>query len=115
MAVSRPGASLPTSHGQTRVELPPDVTWPFEVYVNDVLQRPRENFQIHGSTLVFDRPLRNEGRLGLWRWASLLLGIAGTYRQNDTVDVVYEREGRRIVAAALPIAAEAAGGASSAP
>jgi hypothetical protein len=31
----------------------------------------------------------------------MLLGIAGTYRRNDTVDVIYESEGRRVVATDL--------------
>jgi hypothetical protein len=33
----------------------------------------------------------------------MLLGIAGTYRQNDSVDVVYQSGGRRQVATGLPI------------
>jgi hypothetical protein len=40
------------------------------------------------------------------RWLSLLLGVAGTYRQNDSVDVVYTAGGRRHVAARLPIVAD---------
>jgi len=52
---------------------------------------------------VFDRPLAKEGRLGTIRWLSMFLGIAGTYRQNDSVDVVYEQDGRRMVATGLPI------------
>ncbi len=36
-------------------------------------------------------------RLGFWRWLSMFLGVAGTYRKNDTVDVVFTREGRRTV------------------
>ena len=36
---------------------------------------------------------------GPWRWLSMLLGIAGTYRKNDKIDVVFTRqrpaEGRR--------------------
>jgi hypothetical protein len=52
---------------------------------------------------VFERPLAREGRLGFWRWLSMLLGIAGSYGQNDSVDIVYESEGRRIVASGLPI------------
>ena len=48
--------------------------------------------------------LAKEGRLGFWRWLSLFLGVAGTYRQNDSVDVVYEAVGgRRVVAAGLPL------------
>ncbi len=55
--------------------------------------------------LVFERPLAEEGRLGFWRWLSLFLGIAGTYRQNDSVDIVYRRGGQRIVASKLPFRA----------
>jgi hypothetical protein len=47
--------------------------------------------------LVFRRELAEEGRLGFWRWLSLFLGVAGTYRKNDTVDVVYTQDGRRSV------------------
>ena len=32
-----------------------------------------------------------------------MFGVAGTYRQNDVVDVVYELGGRRAVASALPV------------
>ena len=46
-----------------------------------------------GASLVFERELRKEGRLGLWRWFLGAWGI-GTYRQNDSVDVRYEAGGR---------------------
>jgi hypothetical protein len=36
----------------------------------------------------------------------MLLGVAGTYRQNDSVDVVYESGGKRLVATDLPIRRE---------
>jgi hypothetical protein len=85
----------------TRVRLPPDVVRPFEVYVNGVPQQEGVDFGVEGRTLVFDRPLRTEGKLGFWRWASIFVGIAGTYRQNDSVDVVYERGGQRVVATKL--------------
>jgi hypothetical protein len=88
---------------RTTVNLPADVAPPFEVYVNGVLQREGEDFVRRGASLVFRRALQREGRLGFWRWLSLLLGVAGTYRQNDSVDVVYERNGRRAVATGLPM------------
>jgi hypothetical protein len=88
---------------RSRVQLPPDVSGEFEVFVNGVAQDRGRDFRVENRSLVFERPLRREGRLGLWRWTSLFLGVAGTYRQNDSVDVVYERDGRRVVAAALPI------------
>jgi hypothetical protein len=91
---------------QTRVQLPDAVGERFEVYVNGVAQQPGRDFRREGNELVFERRLAREGRLGFWRWTSLFLGVAGTYRQNDSVDVVYELGGRRIVAAALPLTPE---------
>jgi len=85
------------------VELPPEVGESFEVFLNGVPQRAGHDFQIEGRQLVFDRSLADEGRLGFWRWLSLFLGIAGTYRQNDSVDVVYDVGGRRTVASGLPM------------
>ena len=89
---------------RTRVELPADVGREFEVFLNGVPQREGRDFRRMGGALVFDRPLAREGRLGFWRWLSLFLGVAGTYRQNDSVDVVYEAAGgRRVVATGLPL------------
>ena len=88
---------------RTRVRLPADLARPFEVYVNGVPQEEGKDYKVEGRTLVFGRELRTEGRLGFWRWLSMWVGVAGTYRQNDSVDVVYERGGRRVVAAKLPL------------
>ena len=88
---------------RTRVRLPADVVRPFEVYVNGVDQEEGTDFRIEGRTLVFDRELKTEGKLGVWRWLSMWVGVAGTYRQNDSVDVVYQRDGRRVVATKLPL------------
>src|SRR2546423_8547869 len=86
-----------------RVTLPRGVGSSFEVYVNGVRQQQGADFVREGGQLVFRRPLAKEGKLGFWRWLSLFLGIAGTYRQNDSVDVVYDMDGRRVVATGLPI------------
>ena len=56
---------------------------------------------MEGRSLVFPRPLAQEGRLGFWRWASMWLGIAGTYRKHETVDVAYQAGGRREVETGL--------------
>jgi hypothetical protein len=85
----------------TRVELPPEVGAAFEVYVNGVPQVLGRDFELRGRSLLFTRTLAREGRLGFWRWLSLFLGVAGTYRQNDSVDVIYEAGGRRVVASGL--------------
>jgi len=88
-------ATSQPSTQQTRVRLPADVVRPFEVFVNGVLQRD--------ANLLFERPMKEEGRLGLIRWASITLGIAGSYKQNDSVDIAYERNGQKVVAAKLPL------------
>ncbi len=87
--------------GPSRVELPPQVTEPFEVYVNGVPQQRGTDYRVEGRSLVFDRELAQEGRLGFWRWLSLFLGVAGTYRKHHTVDVVYQVAGRRTVETGL--------------
>jgi hypothetical protein len=85
------------------VPLPAEAEEPFEVFVNGVRQEPGVDYSVSGRVLRFTKPLAREGRLGLLRWASMFLGVAGTYRKNDSVDVVYESGGRRTVAAGLPI------------
>jgi hypothetical protein len=88
---------------RTRVQLPAGVGSHFQVFLNGVAQRPGRDFWRVENELVFERRLAREGRLGFWRWLSLFLGVAGTYRQNDSVDVVYEVGGRRVVATGLPL------------
>jgi hypothetical protein len=87
---------------RSQVELPADVGDPFEVYVNGVAQRPGVDFQRRGRSLVLNRELSAEGRLGFWRWLSMMLGVAGTYRKNDKVDVVFTRDGHRTVVTLEP-------------
>lgn len=85
------------------VPLPLDATEPFDVYVNGVLQERGRDYVLERRELRFTKPIAHEGRLGLLRWASIFLGIAGTYRRHDTVDVVYEVSGRRVVATGLAV------------
>ena len=66
-------------------------------------QQEGSDFTRRGDELVFAEQLKREGKLGFWRWTSLFLGVAGTYRQNDSVDLVYEVDGKKIVRTGLPI------------
>jgi hypothetical protein len=88
---------------QTLVRLPADVSRPFEVYVNGVHKLEGRDYVVRAGALVFEDELRQEGKLGVRRWTSMVLGVAGTYRRNDSVDVVYTVEGRRGVASQLPL------------
>ncbi len=86
----------------SQVDLPAAVAPPFDVFVNGVRQEEGRDFDVVGRAIVFRRRLVREGRLGFWRWLSIFLGVAGTYRGHETVDVVYTVAGQRHVATLEP-------------
>jgi hypothetical protein len=86
---------------RSRIDLPPYVPDAFDVYVAGVRQTRGVDYEQIGRSLVFPRAIAQEGRLGFWRWLSMWLGVAGTYRKHETVDIVYEANGRREVATGL--------------
>ena len=88
--------------GRSQVELPARVVPPFDVFVGGVQQYVGRDYRLDGRTLVFERRLSQEGQLGFWRWLSIFFGVAGTYRKNETVDVVYTAGGQRQVATLEP-------------
>ena len=84
------------------VRLPSEIRSPFEVYVNGVRQELGEDYRVSEGALVFDRELRKD-RISGWRWFLGAWGV-GTYRQDDSVDVRYERaDGSAAVAEGLEI------------
>jgi hypothetical protein len=82
------------------VRLPKQVRGDFAVFVNGVPQREGDDYRLVGRELRFTRQLKQEGKLGFWRWFLGAWGI-GTYREHDSVDVQYEIEGRPMVAEGL--------------
>ena len=88
------------------MQLPAGAGDSIEVFLNGVRQQEGRDFRREDDELLFERELTGEGRLGFWRWISLFLGVAGTYRQNDSVDVVYEAGGRRHLVSGLPLRAD---------
>ena len=85
------------------VPLPRGARPPYEVFVNGVPQREGEDYRVEGNALCFDRRLQKEGKLGFFRWLSIFLGLVGTYRQNDSVDVHYTVKGKHRVVTGLDI------------
>jgi hypothetical protein len=84
------------------VRLPPNLRPPFDVYLNGVPQRLGDDYRIEEGALVFERELRID-KISKWRWFLGAWGV-GTYRQDDSVDVRYERpDGTPAVAEKLPI------------
>ncbi len=83
------------------VPLPPQIDGPFQVFLNGVLQIPGSDYRVEGRTLVFDAVLRKD-KISGWRWFLGAWGV-GTYRQNDSIDVRYEVDGRPRLAEGLTI------------
>jgi hypothetical protein len=87
------------------VKLPSGAQPPYLVFVNGVRQAEDSDYRVEGRTLLFDRELAQEGKLGFWRWVLMFFSIAGTYRRHDSVDVEYRRDGREQVATDLDVVA----------
>jgi hypothetical protein len=88
---------------KSRVRLPDGAHPPLRVFVNGVPQEEGRDYRLVGRELHFDRLLKKEGRLGFWRWTSMFLGLVGTYRQNDSVDVHWTQNGKQRTAVYLDI------------
>jgi hypothetical protein len=93
---------MPCVAERSIVQLPAGVRAPFDVYVNGVRQQQGVDYELRDRALVFGRELKKEGSLGFWRWFLGAWGV-GTYRQNDSVDVRYERDGRPALVESLDI------------
>lgn len=85
---------------RTVVHLPPHVQPPFDVYISGVPQQEGSDFTIEDRRLVFpDRELRKD-KISGWRWLLGAWGV-GTYRQDDSVDIRYQINGKTAVAEGL--------------
>jgi hypothetical protein len=93
------------------VPLPRGAEPPYRVFVNGVPQEEGRDYlldQVQG-VLVFRKHLEKEGRLGVGRWTAMFLGLFGTYRKNDSVDVQYTQHGEPKIAVGLDIIQPGAG------
>ena len=95
-----PEGSVAAGH---RVRLPAGAERPITVYVNGVAQAEGDDYRIDGSDIVFTRPIVKEARLGMIRWLSMLIGVVGTYRKNESVDVEYSSGGQVKLASDLEV------------
>lgn len=85
-----------------RVRLPAGAEPPIRVHVNGVEQREGVDFEVRGSEVVFARPIVKE-TVTKGRWAAMYLGLWGTYRKNETVDIEYRVGGQAQLAADVDI------------
>ena len=76
-----------------RVRLPRGAEPPIVVYVNGVQQTAGAEYELRHGEVVFGRPIVKE-QVGGIRWLAMLLGLFGTYRRHETVDVEYRLGGQ---------------------
>ncbi len=88
------------------VRLPAGAEPPFVVFINGVEQREGTDYKVSGGEIVFARPILKEAKVGVGRWLAMLMGLFGTYRKHETVDVQFRRAGKVELASDLPIRGE---------
>jgi len=71
-----------------RVRLPRGAQPPITVYVNGIQQEEGGEYELRGTEIVFSRPIVKE-QVGGMRYLAMVLGLFGTYRKHETVDVEY--------------------------
>jgi hypothetical protein len=85
-----------------RVKLPAGAERPFTVFINGIEQAEGADYEIRGGEVVFSRQIVKE-RVGKSRWLAMYLGLWGTYRKNETVDVQFTRDGKLQLRDDLPV------------
>ena len=86
-----PRGSVAAGH---RARLPAGAEPPFVVYVNGVVQKEGDDYEVRAGEIVFNRQILKEDRVGFGRWLAMYIGIFGTYRKNETVDIEYRHNGK---------------------
>ncbi len=76
-----------------RVRLPRGAEPPIKVFLNGVQQSEGTDYRLADGFVVFERPIVKEGKVGGVRWLAMLLGLFGTYRKHEVVDIEYRLAG----------------------
>lgn len=71
-----------------RAKLPRGAQEPIRVHINGVEQPRGEVWDLRGEEVVFTRPIVKE-QVTKGRWLAMYLGLFGSYRLNEQVDVEY--------------------------
>jgi hypothetical protein len=85
-----------------RIRLPRGAEEPIRVYVNGVEQQRGADYEVRPGEIVFARPIVKE-TVTPGRWMAMYLGLFGTYRKNETVDVEFRRAGKTELAADVAV------------
>jgi hypothetical protein len=76
-----------------RVKIPAGAEAPFTVFINGIEQSEGVDYSISGGEIVFTRPIVKE-KMTASRWLAMYLGLFGTYRKDETVDLQFARNGK---------------------
>lgn len=76
-----------------RLKLPAGAEAPYAVFVNGVEQREGVDYDLRAGEIVFRREIVKE-RVGAGRWLAMYLGLFGTYRKDETIDLQFHRGGK---------------------
>jgi hypothetical protein len=85
-----------------RMRLPSGAEPPFVVFINGVEQEEGSDYDVRAGEIVFRRQIVKE-KVGTGRWLAMYLGLFGTYRKNETVDLQFRRAGRTELRSDLPV------------
>ena len=85
-----------------RAKLPRGASEPIRVHINGVEQTRGEVWDVRGGAIVFTRPIVKE-RVSAGRWLAMYLGLFGSYKKNEQVDVEYTLGGQTKLAANIEI------------
>jgi hypothetical protein len=85
-----------------RVKLPGGAEAPYVVFINGVEQREGADYEVRAGEIVFARQIVKE-KVGTGRWLAMYLGLFGTYRKDETIDLQFQRAGKVELISDLPV------------
>ena len=85
-----------------RMKLPAGAGAPYAVFVNGVEQREDVDYHLRAGEIVFTREIVKK-KVGTGRWLPMYLGLFGTYRKNETINLQFQRDGKTELLSDLPV------------
>ena len=75
------------------MKLPRGAEPPFTVFINGVEQSEGADYGSRAARSSSAAPIVKE-KVGTGRWLAMYLGLFGTYRKNETIDLQFSRDGK---------------------
>src|ERR1700749_4216191 len=85
-----------------RIKIPAGAERPYTVFINGVEQKYNDDINVAEGELRLNRPIVKE-KSHTGRWLAMYLGLFGTYRKDEKVDLQFHLDGKVEVVPDLPI------------